>query len=230
MRRARQMEQRLPADRHGHVPVHGHRGQHPALGAAPGGDARRARPPRRAPPRAPSRRTAATSSRRSATRSAPPSPRPPDAVAAALAAQRPLHAEPWGEVRRPLRVRMALHTGAAEVRDGDYFGPPLNRVARLLAAGHGGQMLLSQATAELVRDDLPAGAALRDLGEHRLQGPAAAGARLPACCIPSCPRDFPPLRSLEALPNNLPLPAHELHRARAGDRGGEAAAGARRGC
>ena len=55
----------------------------------------------------------------------------------------------------PLRVRMALHTGVAEERDGDYFGPPLNRVARLMAAGHGGQVLLSLATEELVRDHLP---------------------------------------------------------------------------
>ena len=60
--------------------------------------------------------------------------RAPDALAAALDAQRRLQAEPWGEIG-PLRVRMALHTGAAEERDGDYFGPPLNRVARLLAAG-----------------------------------------------------------------------------------------------
>jgi class 3 adenylate cyclase len=60
---------------------------------------------------------------------------------------------------------MALHTGAAELRDHDYFGPPLNRVARLLAAGHGGQVLLSLATQELVRDSLPAGVILRDLGD-----------------------------------------------------------------
>ena len=64
---------------------------------------------------------------------------------------------------------MALHTGAAEERDGDYFGPPVNRVARLLSAAHGGQVLLSLPTQELVRDQLPAGTTLRDLGEQRLK-------------------------------------------------------------
>src|SRR5947209_4799902 len=77
----------------------------------------------------------------------------PDAVAAAIEAQGALNAEPWGETG-PLRVRMALHTGATELRDSDYFGPPLNRVARLLDAGHGGQILLSQATFDLARDHL----------------------------------------------------------------------------
>src|SRR5436309_11597147 len=78
----------------------------------------------------------------------------PAALAAALAAQRALHAEAWGETGS-LRVRMALHAGAAEERDGDYLGPTLNRVARLLAAAHGGQILLSLAVVELVRDRLP---------------------------------------------------------------------------
>src|SRR5262245_6811751 len=67
--------------------------------------------------------------------------RPADAVTAALAAQRALRAEPWESAIAPMRVRMALHTGAAEERDDDYFGPPLNRVARLLALAHGGQVL-----------------------------------------------------------------------------------------
>src|SRR5205085_12231640 len=66
----------------------------------------------------------------------------PDALAAALDAQRTVFAEAWGQVG-PLRVRMALHTGDAHERDGDYFGPPVNRVARLVSAGHGGQVLLS---------------------------------------------------------------------------------------
>ena len=74
----------------------------------------------------------------------------PDAVAAALAAQRAVAAEEWGEVG-PLRVRMALHSGAAQCREGDYFGPTLNRVARLLSTGYGGQVLLSLATEELAR-------------------------------------------------------------------------------
>src|SRR6266511_3929147 len=75
--------------------------------------------------------------------------RAPDAVAAALDAQRRLQAESWGGIGSP-RVRMGLHTGVAEERDGDYYGPTLNRAARLVSAGHGGQILLSQATYELV--------------------------------------------------------------------------------
>jgi class 3 adenylate cyclase len=92
----------------------------------------------------------------------------PAAVAAALAAQRALYAEDWG-AGGALRVRMAVHTGAVELRDGDYQGLPLNRVARLLAAAHGGQILISRATKELVGDMLPADVALRDLGIHRLK-------------------------------------------------------------
>ena len=76
----------------------------------------------------------------------------PDALHAALVAQRALQTEPWPEALGPIRVRMALHTGAAEERDGDYFGPPLNRVARLLAAGHGGQVLLSAVAQGLVQE------------------------------------------------------------------------------
>src|SRR5215470_1699931 len=93
---------------------------------------------------------------------------PADAVAAAVAAQHAVSAEQWGEVG-PLRVRMALHTGAAQSRDDDYFGPTLNRVARVLSTGYGGQILLSVATVELVRDALPAGTSLQDLGEHALK-------------------------------------------------------------
>jgi predicted ATPase/class 3 adenylate cyclase len=126
----------------------------------------------------------------------------PAAIAAAFAAQRALLQEPWSEVG-PLRVRMALYTGLAEERDGDYFGPPLNRVARLLEAGHGGQVLLSLATAELVRDDLPEGASLRDLGERRLKDLVRAE-RIFQFLHPALPGDFPPLRTLEARPHNLP--------------------------
>jgi class 3 adenylate cyclase len=91
-----------------------------------------------------------------------------DAVTAALAAQRAVMAEEWGEVA-PLRVRMALHTGAVQQRENDYFGPPLNRVARLISAGYGGQVLLSLATVELARNTLPAGVSAQDLGEHALK-------------------------------------------------------------
>ncbi len=92
----------------------------------------------------------------------------PDALNAALAAQRALRDEAWGEA--VITVRMALHTGAAEERDGDYCGQPVNRVARLLSAGHGGQILLSSATQELVRDHVPEDVELRDMGAHRLRG------------------------------------------------------------
>src|SRR5215210_5083081 len=89
-------------------------------------------------------------------------PTAPDALEAALEAQRLLLKERWGE-STTLRVRMALHMGAAEERGGDYFGPPVNRVARLLSAAHGGQVLLSLPTHEMVRDQLPVGISLTDL-------------------------------------------------------------------
>ena len=69
----------------------------------------------------------------------------PKALEAALSAQRAIFVEPWDQ-RTKVRVRMALHTGSAEEREGDYFGPPVNRVARLLSVGHGGQTLLSRPT------------------------------------------------------------------------------------
>src|SRR5208283_259257 len=90
-----------------------------------------------------------------------------DAVAAAAAIQQALSSEPWS-VQTPLRVRLALHTGEADLREGDYYGSAVNRCARLRAIGHGGQTVLSQATHELVCDSLPAGILLRDLGQHRL--------------------------------------------------------------
>jgi class 3 adenylate cyclase len=114
-----------------------------------------------------------------------------DAVAAALDAQRGLQAEPWGEIG-PLRVRMAMHTGAAEERDGDYYGPPLNRAARLMSAGHGGQILLSQSTYELVRDTPPDGVAFVDLGEHRLKD-LIRPERVFQLAAPDIPSDFSPL-------------------------------------
>ena len=125
------------------------------------------------------------------------------AASAAVAAQRALAAEPWGETG-PLRVRMALHSGEAEIRAGDYFGPPLNRVARLLAAGHGGLILLSQTTHELVRGALPKGVFPWDLGEHRLRD-LLEPERVYQLIVPDLESDFPPLRTLDARPNNLPL-------------------------
>ena len=127
----------------------------------------------------------------------------PDALSAAIMAQQLLLAESWGE-GGPLRARMALHTGVAEVRDRDYFGQPVNRVARLLAAGHGGQTLLSQTAYDLVRDALPEGVRLRDLGQHRLkdlQRPEQVFQLLQQ----ALPADFPALRTLDNHPNNLPM-------------------------
>jgi predicted ATPase/class 3 adenylate cyclase len=129
----------------------------------------------------------------------------PDGLAAAVAAQRGLRSEPWGEVGS-VRVRMAMQTGTAEERDGDYFGPPLNRVARLLAAAHGGQVLLALPTAELVRDVLPDGVGLRDLGEHRLKD-LVRPERVFQVTAPDLPAEFPRLRTLDYRPNNLPVQA-----------------------
>src|SRR5262249_38017129 len=130
-------------------------------------------------------------------------PRATDAVAAAAAIQRALHAEPWPP-EAPLMVRLALHTGEADLRDGDYYGGAVNRAARLRAVAHGGQVLLSQATHDLVRDALPAGAALPDLGAHRLSD-LARPEQVYQVQAPGAPAAFPPLRSLDALPHNLPL-------------------------
>ena len=130
-------------------------------------------------------------------------PTAPEAVEAALEAQRALQQEGQGGITS-LRVRMALHTGAAEERNGDYFGAPLNRVARLLSAAHGAQVLLSLPTEELVRDQLPSEAALRDLGEHRLKD-LFRPERVFQFSAPELPPEFPPLRTLESRPNNLPL-------------------------
>jgi class 3 adenylate cyclase len=126
-----------------------------------------------------------------------------DALDAALEVQRTLFGEEWQETD-PLRVRMALHTGAAEERDGDYFGPPVNRLARVLSAGHGGQVLLSLPTQELVRDQLPVGTSLMDLGERRLKD-LFRPERIFQPLAPELPSEFPPLRTLDAYRNNLPL-------------------------
>src|SRR5215208_552281 len=130
-------------------------------------------------------------------------PTAPDALEAALQAQRLLLEERWAE-STPLRVRMALHMGAAQERDGDYFGPPLNRVARLLSAAHGGQVLLSLPTHEMVRDQVPAGMNLAELGEHRLKD-LFRPERIFQLVSPDLPPEFPPLRTLDAYRNNLPL-------------------------
>lgn len=131
------------------------------------------------------------------------------AIAAALAAQRALAAEPWPAETGALRVRMALHTGTADEREGDYFGTTLNRVARLLAAGHGGQVLLSAVTAALVHDDLPPAVKIVGLGQHRLKD-LVEEETIFQLVAGDLPRDFPPLRTLDAGHNNLPFQATSL--------------------
>ena len=126
-----------------------------------------------------------------------------DALNAAIEAQRELMRHSWGEIGL-LRVRMALHTGAAEARDGDYFGPTLNRCARLLSAAHGGQILLSAATEELVRDGLPHGVSLRSLGQHRLKD-LQRPEHVFQVVHPELLAEFSSLRTLNAVPNNLPI-------------------------
>ena len=125
-------------------------------------------------------------------------------VAATLAAQRALSAYPWDEIKpTAIRVRMGLHTGEAELRDGDYYGGTLNRAARIMAAGHGGQVLLSAVTAELVRRQLSADIDLIDLGEHHLKG-LLHTERIFQVCASDLPGEFPPLNSLSAATHNLP--------------------------
>ncbi len=123
-------------------------------------------------------------------------------IAAAIRAQHDLSIEPWDPRIKQIKVRMALHSGAPEFRDGDYFGTPLNRVARLLAVGHGGQILVSLATAELVRDVLPPEITLRDLGVHRLKD-VRFPERIHQVCVPFLEQDFPPLLTVASAAADL---------------------------
>ena len=126
----------------------------------------------------------------------------PAALHAALAAQRALKDEPWGAIGE-IRVRMALHTGVVEERGDDYVGPVLNRVARLMSAGYGGQILLTATTRELVQDVLPADVTLRDLGQHRLKD-LIRPEHVYQVVVPDLQADFPALKAIDARPNNLP--------------------------
>ena len=131
-------------------------------------------------------------------------PTAPAAVAAAVDAQLRIGEEPWPP-EAVLRVRMGLHSGQCEERDGDYFGPVVNRAARLEAAAHGGQVVLSAATVALAGDPLAAGVNLSDLGEHRLKD-LSRPERIYEVQALGLPGGFPPLRTLDnpLLPNNLP--------------------------
>ena len=125
------------------------------------------------------------------------------AIGAAIDAQVAIGTESW-DVSEPLRVRIGIHSGAAELRDGDYFGSAVNRAARLEAVAHGGQIVCSQATADLVRDSLPASVELVDLGEHTLRD-LARPERVFQVAHPGLEREFPRLASLDAFGGNLPV-------------------------
>ena len=127
---------------------------------------------------------------------------PPDAVSAAISAQRTLLAEAW-PASCAIRVRIGIHTGEAETRGGDYFGPTVNRAARVMSAGHGSQILVSAATAELVDGHLADDVRLRDLGEHRMKD-LGRPERLFQVTHAGLPSEFPPLTTLDLRPNNLP--------------------------
>jgi predicted ATPase len=120
----------------------------------------------------------------------------PQAVTAALAAQRGLAGETWRETG-PLRVRMAVHAGGADQRAGDFFGPAVNRTARIMTAGHGGQILLSATAEAQARERLPSAAGLLDLGEHRLKD-LGRPEQVFQLVHPDLNAEFPPLRTLRS--------------------------------
>jgi len=126
------------------------------------------------------------------------------AVSASVEAQRALMAAPWPAETGMLKVRMGLHTDEVALGDGQYASVPLRRCARLMAAAHGGQILMSDATEALVRSQLPDGATVLDLGQHRLRD-LAGRMHIFQLVHPDLPVAFPALRTMDALPGNLPL-------------------------
>jgi predicted ATPase/class 3 adenylate cyclase len=131
-----------------------------------------------------------------------------NALAAAVAAQRALQQEAWGATGL-LRVRMALHMGEAELREGDYFGLTLNLASRLLGVCNGGQILLSGPTWEVVSQHLPGDLELRDLGLHHLKD-LSQPEHLYQVVAPDLPDDFPAIKSFDGLRSNLPVPPNPL--------------------
>jgi predicted ATPase/class 3 adenylate cyclase len=125
------------------------------------------------------------------------------AIACAVEAQRALAAEPWPQGVQ-VRVRMGLHSGAPQLVGSRYVGLDVHRAARIAAAGHGEQVLVSAATAELIRHGLPEGTSLRDLGAHRLKDLQQAD-RVYQVVVPGLPSEFPTLKVLDARPHNLPV-------------------------
>jgi class 3 adenylate cyclase len=130
------------------------------------------------------------------------------AVSAAVSGQRALDAEQWPD-GYPLRVRMGAHTGEPLAVPPKYIGLDVHRTARIMAAGHGGQVLLSERTADLVEDELPAEMALRDLGEHRLKD-LSRPQRLFQLVIEGLPSEFPPLKTFGNRATNLPAQPNRL--------------------
>jgi predicted ATPase/class 3 adenylate cyclase len=126
-----------------------------------------------------------------------------DAVTAGGDVQRGLAEAEWS-TPEPILVRMALHTGVSDLQAGDYYGSAVNRAARLRGVAHGGQTLISRATCELVRDHLPPGMTIRDLGEHSLRD-LTRPEHVFQIDVEGLNDTFPPLTSLSAIPNNLPV-------------------------
>src|SRR5919109_5093243 len=130
-------------------------------------------------------------------------PRAHDAVAGAVAGQRALAAHAWPE-GSALRVRIGIHTGEPTVTGEGYVGIDVHRAARVMSAGHGGQVLLTQSTRDLLPEELRDAVSLRDLGQHRLKD-LTQPQRLYQLVIPGLENDFPALKTLEARPTNLPI-------------------------
>ena len=146
------------------------------------------------------------------------------AVATAVDAQRALAEEPWPEGGQ-IRVRMGMHTGEASFSAESYAGLHVHRASRIAGVAHGGQVLLSDATHVLIGGDLPSGTGVRDLGEHRLKD-LEHSERIWQLVIDGLTAEFPPLRSLDAIPNNLPARLTSFLGPGGGDRrGGRAARG-----
>lgn len=126
-----------------------------------------------------------------------------DGVTTAVTAQRAIKAHLWPD-NASVRVRMALHTGEPMHAAGGYVGLDVHRAARICSAAHGGQVLLSQTTGTLVEHDLPSEVSLRELGAHRLKD-LQRSEKIFQVLHPDLPAEFPPLKSLDTLPNNLPV-------------------------
>jgi class 3 adenylate cyclase len=126
-----------------------------------------------------------------------------DAVAAAAAIQRVLAEHAWPE-GISVRVRIGLHTGEPKLTADGYIGMDVHHAARIMSAGHGGQILLSPTTHQLVEQHLPVGTSLQDLGEHRLKD-LQRPSHLFQLSLEGLPVDFPPLKTLDTRPNNLPI-------------------------